>query len=115
MLRAGVAQETDVDLFLGLRLAVSDVDYDGEDVRTASVEYFMFVDFLAMSLGWAGHWDQSNAWGTGPSIGGGLFWVPSRRAALGLEFRAYLWFGSDNDEFDVGLEGDASLEVRLSF
>jgi hypothetical protein len=113
--RAGPVSGENTCSAYGARILFSDVEYDDETVRGASLEVHLPLDFLDVSLGWGYHWDESDGWGTGPSVGGGVFWLPTRRLAIGLEARAYFWMGSDGDDFDAGLEGDASVELRLSF
>jgi hypothetical protein len=115
VLRTGPVAGVNTCQALGSRLVFSHIDYDDETVRGASLEVHLPVDYLDISIGWGYHWDEGDGWGTGPSVGGGVFWLPTRRLALGLETRVYLWIGSSGDDFEAGLEADASVELRLSF
>jgi hypothetical protein len=68
-----------------------------------------------MQFGWAGHWSDGDAWGTGPAAGVGLYYRANRNLGFLLLTSAYGWLGSRNDEFDAGAEATLSARLSLSF
>jgi hypothetical protein len=107
-----VGPDPSLDIFGGLSFSRTDNEFS--PVSKVTWGGVTLIDFLALGFGVSAHWTTSDAWGIGPSLGIGIGSGDNSRVAT-LMVSGYLWLGSDGTDFDVGVEGSASVGFYMQF
>ena len=108
---------TDAIPCFGWELRFEQTDYDGESGKTSRIGAAFVADYSswALCLGWAGHSEEHDAWGTGPRV------ALEKHVWLGYRIRCfarstvYAWFGERAESFDTGVEGSISIGLAFIF